>query len=123
MHFYYDKYFFYPLRYLPTRILLFCFLMTNSFLSFGQNFELGTPPIRNFTKKIYAASPQNWQIGQRSDGMMLFANNLGLLTFTGNSWDLYPIANRTIVRSLLVHPDQRIYIGGQGEFGFFDQKG
>lgn len=122
MHFYYDKYFFYPLRYLPTRILLFCFLMTNSFLSFGQNFELGTPPIRNFTKKIYAASPQNWQIGQRSDGMMLFANNLGLLTFTGNSWDLYPIANRTIVRSLLVHPDQRIYIGGQGEFGFFDQK-
>lgn len=102
--------------------MLFCLLMAVTFPAFGQNFDIGTPPIRNFTKKIYAASPQNWQIAQRQDGMMLFANNLGLLTFNGNSWDLYPITNRTIVRSLLVHPDHKIYVGGQGEFGYFGQE-
>lgn len=87
----------------------------------AQNIEFGTPPIRNFTKKAYAASPQNWQIDQRKDGMMLFANNLGLLCFNGNTWTIQPINNHTIVRSIYSHTDRRIYVGGQGEFGYFDQ--
>jgi len=87
----------------------------------AQNIKIGNPPIRNFSKKVYAASPQNWHIGQRKDGMMLFANNLGLLTFDGNSWQVRPMANHTIMRSIKVHSNGRIYVGGQGEFGYFDQ--
>lgn len=107
-------------------IKCFCFVLVfiivgNSHL-YAQNIEFGTPPIRNFTKKTYAASPQNWQISQRKDGMMLFANNLGLLCFNGNAWKTYSLNNHTIARSVLSNADRRIYIGGQGEFGYFDQK-
>lgn len=103
--------------------LLMTFFFCCDFHSRGsaQNIRLGTPPIRNFTKKTYSASPQNWHITQRRDGLMLFANNLGLLTFDGNAWQVRPMANHTIMRSIKVHDNGRIYVGGQGEFGYFDQ--
>jgi len=106
-----------------SRYVLMLLFLTGVFFSLkAQNVELGNPPIRNYPKKVYAASPQNWQISQRKDGMMLFANNLGLLTYNGNSWQILPMTNHTIMRSVQVHPGGRIYVGGQGELGYFDQK-
>lgn len=102
-------------------LLLFYFF--HSALNAGaQYLSIGNPPIRNFSKKIYAASPQNWQITQRNDGVMLFANNLGLLSFDGNTWKTRPLANHTIMRSIRCDSSGRIFVGGQGEFGYFDQK-
>ncbi len=88
----------------------------------AQKLNLGSPPIRNFSKKTYVASPQNWQITQRNDGLMLYANNLGLLSFDGNNWQIRPMTNHTIMRSLKVDEDGKIFVGGQGEFGYFDQR-
>jgi ligand-binding sensor domain-containing protein/DNA-binding CsgD family transcriptional regulator len=84
----------------------------------AQN-TIGLPDIVNYPKKIYAAGLQNWDIQQDSNGIIYIANNEGLLCYDGQFWNLYPLPNRTIARSLSISNDQRIYVGGQDELGFF----
>src|SRR5215469_1789916 len=76
------------------------------------------PEIVNFSKKTYEAGNQNRGIGQDRRGLLYFANDDGLLVFDGTYWKTYPLPNGSIVRSLEV-VDDRIYVGGQQEFGYF----
>lgn len=85
---------------------------------FGQN-AIGLSDVINYTKEKYAAGAQNWDIKQDEDGILYFANNEGLLIYDGSFWKLYPLPNKTIVRSLEIGEHHRIYIGGQNEIGFF----
>jgi ligand-binding sensor domain-containing protein len=50
---------------------------------------------------------------------MYFANYEGLLTFDGAYWKIYPLPNKTVVRSVAIGKDNRIYAGGQDDFGYF----
>ena len=65
------------------------------------------------------AANQNWMLGQADNGWMYFANNHGLLEFDGVFWNTYPIENDTKLRSLKI-TNQRIYVGGLGQFGYFE---
>ncbi|MEZ4935345.1 MAG: hypothetical protein R2788_24825 [Saprospiraceae bacterium] len=85
----------------------------------AQPINIGIPPIQNFTNKEYQAGTQNWQITQDKRGVIYVANNEGLLEFDGNHWRSYPIANGTNVRSVELAEDGKIYVGGQGEIGYF----
>ncbi|MEO6759280.1 MAG: triple tyrosine motif-containing protein [Saprospiraceae bacterium] len=96
--------------------LLFIFLPG---LALAQTSNLGLPPVTNYPKTAYQAGTQNWDITQDAAGRLLFANNEGLLVFDGAHWQHYPIANGTCLRSVAVASDGRIYVGGQGEIGFF----
>jgi ligand-binding sensor domain-containing protein/DNA-binding CsgD family transcriptional regulator len=91
----------------------------------AQSINLGIPPVRHFSKQQYKAGTQNWEIAQDARGLIWCANNEGVLRFDGVYWSLFPVANHTIVRSLLIHPDGRIFAGAQGELGYFfpDAKG
>jgi len=103
----------------PTRyssILVFVLLASLPLLA--QN-TIGIPNIVNYSKQLYTAGSQNWNIAQDRNGIMYFANNDGLLSFDGSFWRKYPLPNKTIVRSVAVYNDNRIYVGGQGEIGFF----
>lgn len=86
---------------------------------FAQPVNLGLPPVVHYTRQAYRAGTQNWDIAQDNRGMLFFANNEGLLQFDGVYWNLYPIANGTCVRSVCIGQDGRIYVGGQGELGYF----
>src|SRR5690606_7499160 len=97
-------------------ILLFFILIP--FILFGQN-PIGWPDIIHYEKNTYSAGTQNWAIQQDKNGILYFANNEGLLTFDGSYWKTYPLPNRTIVRSLAIASDNKIYVGGQGDFGYF----
>ncbi len=99
-----------------TFILLFCLLASAGLA--GQN-TLGLPEIINYSKQVYNAGTQNWDIRQDATGFVYFANNDGLLTFDGTFWHLYPLPNRTIVRAIDIGQDGRIYTGGQNELGYF----
>jgi hypothetical protein len=57
---------------------------------------------------------------QDSHGKMYFGNNEGLLCFDGSFWKTYPLPNKTIVRSIAVTSKGRVYVGGQGEIGYFE---
>ncbi|MBS4043024.1 MAG: hypothetical protein KGZ59_04350 [Chitinophagaceae bacterium] len=86
--------------------------------SIAQN-TIGLPNINNFPKSTYKAGLQNWDIKQDKNGFIYVANNEGLLTFDGKYWNLLPLPNKTIVRSVEVADNNRIYVGGQDELGFF----
>lgn len=103
------------------RILLFCFLLNslNYASVIAQGINLGIPPIRNFEKKNYKAGTQNWDIAQDKRGVIYFANNDGLLEFNGLRWNCFPISNHTIVRSIGIAEDGKIFAGAQSEFGYF----
>ena len=86
----------------------------------AQAVNLGLPPVTHFPKTVYRAGTQSWDIGQDRNGIIFLANNEGLLWFNGNSWNCYPIANGTCVRSLAVDTaGNRVFVGGQGELGYF----
>lgn len=84
----------------------------------GQN-TIGLPDIINFKKSSYQAGLQNWDFKQDKKGIVYVANNEGMLTFDGRNWQLHPLPNKTIVRSLEIVGDTIIYAGGQGELGYF----
>ena len=98
------------------KILAFLLL---PFLAVGQN-TIGFPEVINYSRQQYMGGLQTWDIEQdASSGIMFFANNEGLLSFDGKYWNLYPLPNRTIVRSVKLGPSGKIYVGGQDELGYF----
>lgn len=99
-----------------TASVIFLFLLV-SVICFGQR-NIGMPIIKNYSKEAYQAGLQNWDVEQDRLGKMYFANNEGLLTYDGAYWQINPVENKTIVRSLLID-DEKIYVGSQGDFGYF----
>lgn len=85
---------------------------------FGQN-TIGLPLIKNYLKTDYHGGSQTWGIDQDSLGRMYFANNEGLISFDGTYWKNFPLPNLTIARSVKIGAGGRIYVGGQGEAGYF----
>ena len=96
-------------------LLFFCL----GFLRASTQNTIALPEIVNYSKQSYNGGTQNWEIGQDKQGIIYVANNEGLLSFDGTYWKLYPLPNRTNVRSLEISSDGKIYVGGQDEIGYF----
>ena len=104
------------------RILLFVvviFFSLTGFDSFSQQNTIGIPRITNYDYEKINIGAQSWMIAQDKSGITYFANSDGLVTYNGSQWNLYPLPNKTLVRSLTIAPDGKIYVGGQNEFGYF----
>lgn len=86
---------------------------------FAQN-TIALPEIVNYPKQVYNAGTQNWKIVQDKKGIMYAANDEGLLSFDGSFWKKYTLPGGAGVRSVAIGNDGRIYIGSQGEIGFFE---
>ena len=100
------------------RILILLFIFINCSALLAQN-TIGLPKIINYNKTDFHGGLQTWDIEQDKNGCMYFANNEGLLTYDGTFWNVHALPNKTIMRSLSIHPDGRIFVGGQGEIGYF----
>lgn len=102
--------------------LIFCFVASSVF---AEVKSVGIPFIHSFSKREYKGGSQNWNMVQRSNGLMYFANNEGVLEYDGNSWRLIPMPNNSVVRSLAVDSLQRVYVGAYNELGYLesDQQG
>lgn len=97
--------------------------MTLAVCAQGQN-TIGLPLIINYGKADFHGGAQTWDIKQDKRGLLYFANNEGLITYDGTYWKVYPLPNRTILRSIAIdRNDDRIYVGGQGEIGYFSPDG
>ena len=82
------------------------------------------PPIQNYSTGDYGAASQNWDVSLDERGVLYAANNQGLLSYDGQSWELFPLKSKAIIRSVYTQGD-RIYIGSYQEFGYWrrDDKG
>lgn len=77
--------------------------------------------VKHYTRQDYHAGSQNWSIDAEPDGFVYFGNNDGLLIFDGNHWSTLRNPGQTIVRSVYVAPDKRIYTGSYEEFGDWEK--
>ena len=103
------------------KILFLIFFYSGSLsVVWGQIKNRGIPNTVHYSKDIYNGGSQNWSIAQDSRGILYFGNNQGLLEFDGSYWNLYPIPNGSIVRSVITTDNGRIYIGAFNEFGYFE---
>jgi len=75
--------------------------------------------VRNFTKQEYSAESQNWSITLDGDEFVYVANNVGLLEFDGVEWNFYPSPNGTVLRSVAIDREGRIFTSGYREIGFW----
>lgn len=74
--------------------------------------------LHNYTPEEYRAHNQNWAIAQDHRGVMYFGNGKGILEYDGASWNLIPINDKRIVRSLARSADGQIFAGGYGDMGY-----
>lgn len=99
--------------------LVTSFLLSALFVFCNQRLYAGWQrSITNYSRYSYKAASQNWRIMQCGNGWMYFANNKGLLEFDGTNWAVYPIHNAK-VRAVKAGKDERIYVGGLQQFGYF----
>ena len=101
------------------RIVFFNILLYLMFLF--QPISANHSFVVNMSKAIYKADNKNWGVAQDNRGFLYFANDRGLLQFDGFEWKLFQLPNRTIVRSVLVGSDERIYTGSFEDFGFWER--
>ncbi|WEK35786.1 MAG: triple tyrosine motif-containing protein [Candidatus Pseudobacter hemicellulosilyticus] len=95
--------------------------LLSTFCKVSGQTNIGLREMTHYEKTQYNAGAQNWSIRQDLQGRIYFANNEGLLCFDGVYWKLYPLPNKTIVRSIEFGKDGRIYIGAQDEIGYFSR--
>ncbi|MBD8488022.1 transcriptional regulator [Echinicola sp. CAU 1574] len=86
--------------------------------SMGQQ-QLASPKIINYNNLEYKAGLQNWSTTQDERGILYFGNNEGLLTFNGRYWNLHQLPNQTIIRSVKLDSENKIFVGGQDDIGYF----
>lgn len=78
-------------------------------------------PIQNFAPADYKAGIQNIDFAQNRDMGLFVANNLCVLSFNGKEWGRYNFKNGKKNRSLAFDAvKNRLYVGAQGEFGYFE---
>ncbi len=91
------------------------------FLALSSRAITGKYPIKNFAPAEYGAGIQNIDFAQNRDLNLFVANNLGVLSFNGNQWQTHALNTGKKQRSLAFDENSnRLYVGSQGEFGFFE---
>ena len=78
------------------------------------------PKVITFKPEDYGAANQNWDLSQGEDGTMYVANSSGVLAFDGVRWRTLTLPGRPVVRAV-AYRDGRLYAGGYGQFGYFDE--
>jgi DNA-binding CsgD family transcriptional regulator len=89
-----------------------------AFVAAGQS-PIGKVEVTAYTRPEYAAGTQNWAMAVDPNGRLYAANNEGLLIYNGTNWQLYPVPNKTILRSIAFGPDGKLYAGAQDELGYY----
>ena len=89
----------------------------------AQSSVKGLPLVTNFTTEQYKGGIQNWDISQGTNDLLYVANNFGLLIYDGvkwsTLWSALSIKAATRIISVACSSEDYIYLGGQGDFGFF----
>lgn len=101
-------------RFKSILLSIICLCLSNSVFAF-------LPYIKNYSKTDFNAANQNWAVKQDSKGSIYIGNHKGLLEYNGCKWTLYPLPNTTVIRSLYIDKNDRIYAGSFGEFGYFER--
>jgi len=104
----------------PILIILYFLLFVSLHAVATDIKSIGVPYVQNYTKAIYQSGNQNWSVTRDEHGVMYFGNSEGLLTFDGKYWQSYRMPNGLIVRAVAADGNGKIYSGGFGELGYWE---
>lgn len=108
------------MKYFTSLFLLTIFLFSDGLCQSKESYNLFGFPLKiHFESPDYNGGIQNWSFDQDSSGVVYVANNDGLLEFNGNSWKKYIVPSCTKVRAIYINNENRIFVGGQGQIGYF----
>ncbi|CAH8284006.1 regulatory LuxR family protein [Mariniflexile fucanivorans] len=71
----------------------------------------------SFDKNDFKSDSQFWAMCEDRDGILIFGNNDGILTYDGEYWKTIPLPNHSSVRSLMIDDGGVIWVGGYNEIG------
>ena len=104
-----------------TNLALFIVVMTCGVMHGTGKLKIPRIPLtKYFEPQQYGGGIQNWDFAQASNGLLYIANNHGILEFDGRVWTLLEVPGSTKIRSIYIDDDQRIFAGGQGQIGYFE---
>ena len=84
----------------------------------SQESERGLSFIQNINPKEYKAHAQNWSVTQDNRGIVYIGNGNGLLEYDGSTWRVIPMPNKSVVRSVDIDREGKIYVGAHAELGY-----
>lgn len=87
--------------------------------------QKGIPHIKNYLPAEYQAHAQNWCIKQAPNGIMYFANNMGVLQYDGSLWQTLTLPGQRRTVNISIDRHGKIYAVSTDDFGHFipDHKG
>jgi len=71
----------------------------------------------SFDKNDFKSDSQFWAMCEDTNGVLIFGNNDGIVTYDGEYWKTIPLPNNSSVRSLLIDDGGVIWVGGYNEIG------
>ncbi len=97
---------------------VFCLLIFVTSKLFSETVRIGFPFIRNYKPEQYNAADQSWSIAEDTSAMVYFANESGVISFNGSSWQVVGVApNLSAFKSVAVDKNGTIYAGAYAEIG------
>lgn len=98
------------------RISLLLFI----FITYAVRATVTVPSVlvQTYSVNDYNASCQNWDIAVSNQGLLYIANDEGLLTFDGNSWNKYQLPDRSAITKVTFKKDT-VYTQGESLQGFW----
>lgn len=89
-------------------------------LSASTAYASGLPSlwVRNYPVQEYNASCQNWDVAVCTHDNLYVANNSGLLTFDGNTWQTHPLPGDALITEVACHNDT-VYTRGPAVQGYW----
>ncbi len=77
----------------------------------------GLPPVLTISPGP-EVTPNFFSVAQAPDGQLHVGGSDGIHSFDGRRWQFMPMPNGDIVRSLVHDGNDRLYVGGYGQFGY-----
>ncbi|ACB77519.1 ATP-binding protein [Opitutus terrae] len=83
--------------------------------------EEGRPILRSFgTREVGSGYTLHWSATEDERGVMYFGSDV-VSTFDGERWKHYPVPGGTVVRSLAVGSDGRVWVAALNQIGYFER--
>lgn len=101
-------------------VLLCCLLNLTASLSsqVAKERYFTHPFLKEFNRKDYNASTQNWIVVQDGRGVVYIGNGQGVLEYNGRDWRLIKLDNGSAVRTMTIAGDSTLFVAGEDELGY-----
>ena len=109
--------FLFPVKRFPIALIL-VLIYSNLIISQTIN-ELGSPFVKNFSKKEIKNGFKVFDISQDDNGELYFAKPGSLMQYDGFTWRNYTTKDQSDLRAVLYDDADHIYTAGIGGFGFW----